>query len=1547
MTTESKPPAATPADDSTGNNTDHTAAAATPPGAAGVAEMTPPHAASAPGGGFPIVGIGASAGGLGAFKTFLQAMPADSGMAFVLVQHLDPTHDSMMAPLLAKSTAMRVVEITNGVRVEPNTVYMIPPNCYLQLHGGRLQLREPIVRRGMRMPIDHFFRSMASELHDRAICIVLTGTGSDGMLGMRAVKGEGGTALAQDPTSSQYDGMPRSAIATGLIDMILPIHDMPGALLRFVREPGGWSQGDDGEGTPTAAADLNGVIALLHARTGHDFHGYKQGMLQRRLQRRMGLREVSTATDYLHLLNEEPGEVAALLGDLLIGVTAFFRDPDAWKELEEHALLGLLMRKNTLDPLRVWVPGCCTGEEAYSIAMLILELQERLGRRCAVQIFASDLDEASLDTARNGVYPDSIAADLSPERLERFFQAENGRYRVRKEVRELIVFANQNLVRDPPFSRLDLISCRNLLIYLDAQIQKRVLTLLHYSLRDGGYLFLGPSESTAKYSDLFEPLSRRWSVHRRIGSTQREVLDIPLARNGGSESDERRTRLLPGLPREPRAGSVTALAHEVLLQEFVPATALVNRRGEAVYFHGPVSRYISIAAGEPTRDITELVRDGLSTKLRSAMQRALRENAVVIATGRLRDTNDDFNVRLTVRPLALPGNADPLLLITFEDAPVPAELAATGSSEAQPDELRQLEYELSATREDLNSMIEELETSLEELMTSNEEVMSMNEELKSTNEELETTKEELQSLNEELTTVNSQLQDKVQHLESANNDMANLLNSTSIATLFLDRALQVRMFTPQATRLFRLIDADIGRHLEDITKRFPNGDFLAQARQVLDNLQPAERVVESEDGGSFLCRMLPYRTLDDRIDGVVLTFVEITERRRADEALARSEQRLSLALDAVRDGVWDWDLRTGQVFRSPRYMEIIERIPGEHTNDFAFFVSFIHPEDRSRVLATIEAHKRGETPNIDFTFRLAQTDESRPDKWLHARGKAVARDTDGAALRMVGTLSDVTAHQEAELRLTQLSQVVEQCPQCILITDLEGRIEYANEAVLQVLGYARDEVVGQNPRLFQSGRTPPATYEALWSRMSAGASWHGELIDRRRDGSEVVFMATISPISESDYSISHYAAVMLDITDRKRMAQELEQHRAHLQDLVLAKTAELDRARQAAEAANVAKSAFLANMSHEIRTPMNGVLGMASLLRLTGMDARQTGYLEKMEASGRHLLNIINDILDLSKIEAGKVVVELQDFSIGELVRDVLAITGEQLRRKGLQLVLDLPHEPGRTLRGDRAKLVQALVNYVGNAVKFTDHGSITIRGRCEQEDQDSCLVRLEVIDTGIGVQAGTLERLFTVFEQGDNTSTRRYGGTGLGLAIVKRIAQLMGGEVGVESTPGEGSRFWITARLGRLASAALPTASLGSDGMLDALRARHSGKVVLVAEDDATSAEVASALLRHAGLEHDMAPHGGIAVELARKRRYDLVLMDVQMPVLGGLEATRALRALPDYARVPVIALTANAFDVDRERCAQAGMDDFIAKPFQPADLYAALLAWLEYKTG
>jgi two-component system CheB/CheR fusion protein len=845
--------------------------------------------------GCPVAGLVASAGGLSAFKKFFDAMPADSGVAFVLIPHLAPDHASLMVELLARDTKMPVVEATEGLAVEANHVYILPPNKYMTISGGVLRLTGPVERGGMQTSIDLFLRSLAKDKQEKAICVILSGTGSHGSLGLKAVKASDGMAMVQDPNTAECPRMPESAIATGLADYVLPVEQMPEALLKYVQHRY-VNELKIGTGVAEASDHLDQILTLLRARTKLDFRCYRKKMLTRRIERRMSLSHFNQIADYLAFLGEHPDEVKQLVRDLLISMTSFFRDPEAFQSLETEVVAPLIRAKAPDAPVRVWSAGCATGEEAYSLGIVLLEQLAAAQVSCQVQIFASDVDEAALEIARRGMYPETIDADISHERLGRFFtRLEDGSYQVSKQLREIVIFARQNLISDASFSKLDLVVCRNLLIYLEPEIQQKAIALAHFALNEGGILFLGPSETIGRQVDLFELVSKKWRIFRRIGLARPERIEIPITAAADPLVSSRRSMQLS----TARPVSFADMTHRLLLDQYAPPAVLINRKYEILYFFGPTDRYLAVPAGEPTQDLMMLAREGLRAKLRAAIHRAARENGpITLADAQVKRDGDIYPVIITVSPIQGPHGAKGLLLITFQDseqAPAPHPLETVTEESVA----RQLEFELNATKEDLQGAVEELGNFNEELKSSNEEIMSMNEELQSANEELETSKEEMQSLNEELTTVNSQLQDKVADLELANNDMANLLKCSDVAIIFLDRQFRIKRFTPPATRVFNLIATDVDRPISDITPKFPDVTLQQDIANVLRISTPQEKQLETPDGCCWNRRIIPYRTLDDRIEGVILTFTDVTHIRRADER----ERRLATVLMDSNDAV--------------------------------------------------------------------------------------------------------------------------------------------------------------------------------------------------------------------------------------------------------------------------------------------------------------------------------------------------------------------------------------------------------------------------------------------------------------------------------------------------------------------------------------------------------------------------------------------------------------------------------------------------------------------
>jgi two-component system CheB/CheR fusion protein len=845
---------------------------------------------------FAIVGVGSSAGGLEPLRELFRDLPADIGMSFVVVSHLDPTQESHLGDLLSDAASLPIVQIKGPITVERNHVYVIAPDQDITIRNGVITPHKPSAPRGHRHPIDSFFRSLAEDAGERAVAIVLSGTGTDGTLGLRFIKAEGGLAIAQCPDTAGFDGMPRSAINTGVVDLVLAPGQMSDRLVGISRATFKESPAD---AAASAASDkqLSDILALVRKKKSHDFSSYKEATLLRRINRRMGLHRIGRLSSYLERLKRDAQEVDALAADLTINVTGFFRDPDSWRLLDEKVIAPLVAERPDDATIRVWVPACSTGEEAYSIAMLVADRAEAAKKNLSLRIYATDVGHGILASARAGLYPSSIKSDIGAERVARYFDVEDDNYRINKSLRETITFAPQNILQDPPFTRLDLISCRNLLIYLKPEAQRQVLRLFHFALREGGHLFLGSAETVTGETDLFEVVSKSAHLHRRLGPTRHDLVSFPLVGPGDvTRSVEPIVAALGKLPAE-RAGT---LVEQALLTRYAPATALIDRHFRVHYLSGPTGDYLQPASGEPSHNLIAMARGGLEVALRRAVSAAVETHQETTGEARVRRSDKSHLVRLVVTPLRPERHGADRLLVSFFDRevtpnPVPSEVHEMHISEGE------VQAELARTREDLRLTIEQMEASSEELRASNEEIRSINEEQRASNEELETSKEELQSLNEELNTVNMQLKAKVTELESRTDDLNNLLNSTDIATLFLDRNLCIRWFTPTMKALLALRPADIGRPVEHFAPRFRGGDLVADARRVLATLQPAEGEADADDGRWYIRRVIPYRSGADRIEGVVVTFSEITERKQIEQEVQSARTYAESIVDTVRD----------------------------------------------------------------------------------------------------------------------------------------------------------------------------------------------------------------------------------------------------------------------------------------------------------------------------------------------------------------------------------------------------------------------------------------------------------------------------------------------------------------------------------------------------------------------------------------------------------------------------------------------------------------------
>ncbi|GAB3928537.1 PAS domain S-box protein [Larkinella terrae] len=1081
-----------------------------------------------------IVGVGASAGGVEALTEFFEQVPADSGMAYVVILHLSPDYDSRLTQILQGVSQIPARQVLENVQVQPNHIYIVPPNKHLQMQDGQIVVLPTERIEERRAPVDIFFRTLAESHGPRAIAVILSGTGANGSMGLKRIKENGGAVFVQNPREAAYNEMPRNAIATDLVDDILPVAQIPARLLAYQQSLGKVSIPIETETRPEDQQQaLREVFTQLRLRTGHDFSNYKRPTLMRRLERRINVRNLPSLPAYAAFLREHPDETQSLLKDLLISVTNFFRDTKPFTALEENMLPLVIQDKKAEDTLRIWVAGCATGEEAYSLAMLLAERTIGVIDAPKVQIFATDIDENAIAIAREGRYTLNDAADVSPERLRRFFTQEGDEYRIRREIREMVLFAHHNVLKDPPFSRLDLISCRNLLIYLNQTAQERVLETFHFALKPGGYLMLGLSETTDGAGDLFATISRE---HHLYQSRQVSSRPYPVPESIPPLASEKKRLPEPATESESRPSGRMNYGdlHQQLLEQYAPPSIVVNEEYDILHISERAGRYLHIAGGEPSKNLLKLIRPELRLELRSAFYQATQRQTNVEARN-LKVRLDDQTQTITIHVRPVLRESDPargFMLVLFE---------AVGDGGNQQDSVltseepmaRHLEEELIRAKAQLRSSSEQYETQAEELKASNEELQAMNEELRSAAEELETSKEELQSINEELTTVNQELKVKVEEISLTSNNFQNLINSTDIATLFLDRSFRVNLFTPASRTIFNLIPADFGRPLSDITNRLDYPPLQEDAEAVLTTLQPVEREVRTTDGRVFMMRILPYRTAEDRINGIVLTFVDISGRKTAEEAVRQSEERMRLVFESAQDyAIFTLDTSRLVTSWSPGAQVLVGYTEAEIVGQPADII--FTPEDRERGEPEREeriTRQQGRAQNERWHVRKNGT------RFWGSGSVSPLRDNTGSLIGFVKIMRDLTERRAAEEARSFLASIVESSQDSVMTTNFDGIITSWNRAAEELYGYPAQEAIGQPLTLLT---LPEDLSKVLANTERIKGSQQVELFDTVRlnkDGREISLEVVMSPVKDAAGRVMGVSTLARDITQRKRAEQ--------------------------------------------------------------------------------------------------------------------------------------------------------------------------------------------------------------------------------------------------------------------------------------------------------------------------------------------------------------------------------------------------------------------------
>lgn len=1607
-----------------------------------------------------VVGIGASAGGLEALRAFVGHLPTATSMAYIIAQHLSPKHESMLVQLLGRETRLKVAQIRDGMAIEANTIYITPANKNLVVENSLLRLTEPEDRPIPKPSVDSFFRSLANDFGEHAIAVVLSGTGSDGSHGVRAIKAEGGFTLVQAPETAKYDGMPRAAIETGCVDLIMPADRIAGELQRLVEMAGRalLTQPEEPE-----APVYERITRLIQQQSGLDLSAYKEKTVHRRLRRRMAARHLNDLENYLQLLEEDPQEVESFCQDILISVTSFFRDAEAFEALHDQ-LYNLLRNRRPGDEIRIWVPGCATGEEAYTLAILLSEMLGPGVRDYRIHIFATDLDEPALNTARRGVYSASSLVELNQDTINRYFQPYGDQYKVVKSLREMLVFARQDLLHDPPFLRLDLLSCRNLLIYFNNDTQRRLFELFHYAVNPGGLLFLGKSENVTRHEHLFVPLESTWKIFRQRGSRS-SYSGTPYYRpsSGGQTSDDADTPVRT----RPKLSAYDRMIRSAM-EQYAPAGLLVDETLQIQHILGDTSPYLRIPHGDPDFTVRNLVRRELRVDMSALVTRVKKER--VSTFSRSIDLPDQGRrVRVSVHPVTGELDEELLYLICFDavQGTVSDEKSAAGASggsdgvddEAAEQRIDELEDELATTREHLQTVIEELETTNEELQSSNEELQSSNEELQSSNEELETTNEELQSTNEELTTVNEELNSKTVELNAAYNDLQNVTDSLADPLVVVDEKLRIKFHNPACDKIFIGSDDLVNAPLLDVERRVDVPQFRQRLQRVIRKgeqveVQISQTLRTAEEGAEhdaskpvyryYLLRMQPYYDEQRRVCGAVITFFDNTRIKRAEREARESEARLHAIVNRSPVITALKDLQGRYVFANATFETWLGLEAGGALGltDADLLPDAIARRNKQRdslALRTSEVQEHEESITI----------EGQERHFITERFPLV--DEDGQTYALCIKALDITDRRRTEAKIRLQSKALDASVNGILIADANDPdlpIVYANPAFQRITGYTMEEVLQHNCRFLQGPETDQSALDVVREALRKGSNARVMLLNYRKDGSTFWNDLSIFPVLNDEEQLTHFVGIQEDATKRVEVEQALRSNEERLttaQDYAgvvnfewrpesaslgapdqlatlfdLPDTADaltgirllrrvhpddrtplLDAIRQClgtsqdmdlefrvvnrdgglrwlhiranaersndgaplrllglvmdisrrkdvenallsarldAEKANRAKSEFLSHMSHELRTPLNAILGFAQLLEAdpdNPVSATQNENIQQILRAGWHLLDLISEVLDLARIESGRLNVENQPMDLHQVINDGLRTVTPMAEERRVRLHQDIQFEG--QLVSDATRVTQVLLNLLTNAIKYNrDAGDVHLKAW-----EDGQWLWIAVSDTGIGIPEEARGKLFESFNRLGQEGGRIQG-TGIGLVLVQRILRLLGGDIRVESAPDRGSTFTFSLPLIRpeaMASVAdgdwcaLPQAestSSTSGERTPALR-------VLYVEDNPSNMALAREIFRReSSVELLEAVDGHKGVALAAAELPDLILMDLQLPGMSGHQALEALRADSRTAGIPVIAVTADAlYDGALD---ESGFDDRLTKPLRISELQNAL---------
>jgi two-component system CheB/CheR fusion protein len=1535
----------------------------------------------------PVVGLGGSAGGMEALRTLLETTPADTGVAFVVVLHTSATHEAALAQELQRATSMRVVPVSVRERIAPNTVYVAAPGKALRTRGEILEVADIPPGHGRHVAVDYFFRALADTHGPHAVAVVLSGVDGDGAIGVKRIKERGGLTVAQEPQEALHNGMAQSAIATGMIDWVLPVREIGARIHGYLRmetrlrlppeaspaeveghalpAEGGRSAGGTAVSVePADEAAFREVLGFVRSRTGRDFVDYKRATVLRRIGRRMQVNGVDNLAAYLDCLRTRPGEAGALLQDMLISVTNFFRDSECFQALE-GIVHDLFRNKSASDTVRVWVVACATGEEAYSMAMLLSEHARTLESPPSIQIFATDIDEDAIRIARDGLYPAAAEADVSQDRLRRFFIREPRGYRVRRDLREMVLFAAHDVLKDSPFSRIDLATCRNLLIYLNRDAQARVFDTLHFSLVPGGRLFLGASETVEDNSPLFALIDKKHRLYAQR-HVARAGLPMPVGRSSAAIALDLK-RSAPVIPLVAVAHAPRQTAHPLqsdgrpmtwtevhlkLLDRLAPPTILVDAEHEMLHISPGATQFLYFSGGEPSRNVLRAIVPDLRAELQTALYHVGDKRLPIeVAPVPVRLGDEQAEVSLKVQPVDDIGGG---LLVTLqrEAQPRPQQQQMVVSRVDADPISHHLEREVARLKAQLRETVEQYETSTEELKASNEELHAMNEELHSATEELETSREELQSINEELTTVNHELKSKVEDLGHANSDMLNLMDATAIATVFLDREFRVTRFTPSAVAVFKLIATDVGRPLSDLTTPLDYAQLNDDLRNVLYTLQPSEREVGDEGGRWYLARVRPYRTIEDHIAGVVLTFVDITERKEAQESLRQSQERFSAIVNQASVGVAQARLDGTLTFANTCYCQLM----GYEERELAGMdaLALVHGADRPATGLLFERLAEHGEP---FQTECRNVRKNGSFIWLH-KSVTVLTDAEGRPDSALIVCSDISERKFAEEALRESEErfrlVLENAVDyAIFSMDLYRRVKSWNTGAERLLGYSEAEILGHSGDIIftEEDRAGGAPEEEAAIALVQGRAADDRL-HQRKDGSRFWASGALMPMHNGEGAVIGMVKILRDQSEQRAAEEQVEQSRSELLDALRAN----ESARKALEAADAAKDRFLAVLSHELRNPLASISGAAELLApesLPAQDqARAARVIRRQSAAMKVLLG---DMLDVSSLRRGRLVLRRDRVSAQSVAEAAVEATRPLIERAGHALAVHVAPQQEIWLDADPIRLAQVVSNLLSNAAKYTpDGGHLALGVRSDRNE-----AVFEVSDDGIGMEPHTVEAMFEMFTQSEHAHERAAGGLGIGLALVRSIVELHGGTVrGQSDGRGRGSRFTVripqaaprasappqpapqpvSQQVSPAAPQPVPQAEVRTD-------APHDGRAdgarrVLLADDNVDAVWGMARMLALAGFTVETAHNGTDALAIAERFRPEAVVLDIGMPDIDGHEVARRIRAQSWGGGMYLVAATGWGQPDDKRAALEAGFDEHLVKPVAAADVQRLLRA-------